>query len=57
MSILQIKRKSGTSPSLRAHVVMTGFYQQSLEHIVTELRQTGCISTYSIQSGSPLDPS
>lgn len=57
MSILQNKRESGTNPCLRAHVEMTGFHQQCLQHIATGLRQAGCISTYSIQSGSPLDPS
>jgi len=56
MFILQNKRGSGTKPCLRPHMEMTGFHQQCLEHTVKELRQAGCIRTYSIQLGSPLDP-
>lgn len=46
LSFLQNKRGTGTSPWLRAHAAMTGFHQQCLEDIVTETRQTRCISTY-----------
>lgn len=40
----KIKRESGTNPCFRGHVEMTGFHQQCLEHVVTELEKLDALA-------------